>query len=189
MVFASLWTTSMGFQWSQVGPHISKQATSQGLSDLGQWWNEIPVNRWGNLIGRMTASFSASLAPSKPATSSHLMFGFSIIIAPSEITDFQIWWYNVGANLLLQILRYDSPLVGIIFFCITIFIFHHDVTRASLQCHSISLIMALCIYIYTFLPRTPRTPPLTWELVLKLFFLWIFTFITIIPGHTGTHIW
>lgn len=30
-----------------------------------------PVKNWGNLTGRMTASFSASLAPSKPATSSH----------------------------------------------------------------------------------------------------------------------
>lgn len=44
----------------------------------------IPVKRWGNLIGRITASFSASLAPSKPATSLHLMLGFSMTIAPGK---------------------------------------------------------------------------------------------------------
>lgn len=44
----------------------------------------LPVNKCGNLIGRMTASFSASLAPSRPATSDHLTFGFSRIIAPSS---------------------------------------------------------------------------------------------------------
>lgn len=44
----------------------------------------VPVKRWGNLMGRMTASFSASLAPSKPATSLHLMFGFSITMAPAK---------------------------------------------------------------------------------------------------------
>ena len=31
----------------------------------------LPVKNWGNLTGRMTASFRASLAPSRPATSSH----------------------------------------------------------------------------------------------------------------------
>ena len=31
----------------------------------------VPVKNCGNLTGRMTASFSASLAPSRPATSSH----------------------------------------------------------------------------------------------------------------------
>lgn len=42
----------------------------------------VPVKRCGNLIGRMTASFSASLAPSSPATSFHFTFGFSMIMAP-----------------------------------------------------------------------------------------------------------
>lgn len=32
----------------------------------------------------MTASFSASLAPSKPATSSHFTFGFSVTMAPAS---------------------------------------------------------------------------------------------------------
>lgn len=48
----------------------------------------IPVNRWGNLIGRMTASFKASLAPSSPATSFHFTFGFSITMAPGKGDDF-----------------------------------------------------------------------------------------------------
>lgn len=43
----------------------------------------FPVNKCGNLIGRMTASFSDSLAFSNPATSLHLTFGFSITIAPN----------------------------------------------------------------------------------------------------------
>lgn len=34
-------------------------------------------------MGRMTASLSASLAHSSPATSDHWMFGFSMIIAPA----------------------------------------------------------------------------------------------------------
>jgi hypothetical protein len=38
----------------------------------------LPVKNCGNLTGRMTASLSASLAPSRPATSSHLTFGFSV---------------------------------------------------------------------------------------------------------------
>lgn len=42
----------------------------------------FPVKRCGNLIGKMTASFKASLAPSSPATSSHLMLGLSVRIAP-----------------------------------------------------------------------------------------------------------
>lgn len=42
----------------------------------------LPVNRWGNLMGRITASLSDALAPSRPATSSHLTFGFSDKIAP-----------------------------------------------------------------------------------------------------------
>uniref|UniRef100_A0A2M3ZPR6 Putative secreted peptide n=1 Tax=Anopheles braziliensis TaxID=58242 RepID=A0A2M3ZPR6_9DIPT len=36
-------------------------------------------------MGRMTASFSAALAPSSPATSDHLMFGFSITIELSSL--------------------------------------------------------------------------------------------------------
>ncbi len=35
-------------------------------------------------MGRMTASFSASLAPLRPATSDHLTFGFSMTMAPSS---------------------------------------------------------------------------------------------------------
>lgn len=46
--------------------------------------NNEPVKSCGNLIGRMTASFSASFAPSKPAISSQLTFGFSITIAPDN---------------------------------------------------------------------------------------------------------
>src|SRR6267378_3092727 len=41
----------------------------------------FPVNRCGNLIGRITASFSDSLATSSPATSSQRMFGLSTRIA------------------------------------------------------------------------------------------------------------
>ncbi len=36
-----------------------------------RWAMDQPVKNWGNFTGRMTASFSASLAFSKPATSSH----------------------------------------------------------------------------------------------------------------------
>jgi hypothetical protein len=42
----------------------------------------LPVNNCGNLIGNITASLSDSFADSRPATSSHLTFGFSITIAP-----------------------------------------------------------------------------------------------------------
>ena len=41
----------------------------------------LPVNKCGNLMGRITASFSASLAESSPATSSHDTFGVSDIMA------------------------------------------------------------------------------------------------------------
>src|SRR5690242_2056225 len=44
----------------------------------------LPVKRCGNLMGRMTASLSASLAPSRPATSSHRMLGFSVRMAPER---------------------------------------------------------------------------------------------------------
>ena len=44
-----------------------------------------PVNRWGNLTGKMTASFRDSLAPSRPATSDHLMLGVSHRMAPGEV--------------------------------------------------------------------------------------------------------
>ena len=44
----------------------------------------FPVNKWGNLMGRMTASFKDALAPSRPATSSHLMLGFSETIAADK---------------------------------------------------------------------------------------------------------
>lgn len=45
----------------------------------------LPVNKCGNLIGKITASFNASFAPSKPATSDHLTCGFSITMAPSSL--------------------------------------------------------------------------------------------------------
>ena len=41
-----------------------------------------PVNSWGNLYGKITASFSSSFAPSRPATSSHFTLGFSVTMAP-----------------------------------------------------------------------------------------------------------
>mmetsp|Transcript_34224 Transcript_34224/g.87535 ORF Transcript_34224/g.87535 Transcript_34224/m.87535 type:complete len:268 (+) Transcript_34224:622-1425(+) len=41
-----------------------------------------PVKNCGNWMGRITASFSASFAPSRPATSSHLTFGFSSRMTP-----------------------------------------------------------------------------------------------------------
>ncbi|KAG5459278.1 MAG: hypothetical protein BJ554DRAFT_338 [Olpidium bornovanus] len=44
----------------------------------------LPVKRWGNLTGRITASLSASLAPSSPATSSHLTLGFTESTAPAR---------------------------------------------------------------------------------------------------------
>ncbi|ANB14951.1 hypothetical protein AWJ20_2568 [Sugiyamaella lignohabitans] len=42
----------------------------------------FPVNKCGNFTGRITASLSASLAPSKPAISSHRTLGFSERMAP-----------------------------------------------------------------------------------------------------------
>jgi hypothetical protein len=36
---------------------------------------------WGNLIGRITASYKVFFANSKPATSSHFTFGLSVTIA------------------------------------------------------------------------------------------------------------
>ena len=53
----------------------------QSLCDVKITRAKVPVKRCGNLIGRMTASFNASLAAVKPATSLHLMFGFSTTIA------------------------------------------------------------------------------------------------------------
>merc|ERR1719357_1492358 len=41
----------------------------------------LPVNKWGNFMGRMTASLRDSLAISSPATSLHLMLGFSMTMA------------------------------------------------------------------------------------------------------------
>lgn len=43
-----------------------------------------PVNNCGNLIGKMMASLSASLALSRPATSSHLTLGFSVTMEPAS---------------------------------------------------------------------------------------------------------
>lgn len=45
------------------------------------WIDQLPVKRWGNLMGRMTASFNDSLAASNPATSDHFTLGFSVRIA------------------------------------------------------------------------------------------------------------
>jgi hypothetical protein len=45
----------------------------------------LPVNKWGNFIGKMTASFKASLAASRPAISDQRTFGFSLKIAPIDI--------------------------------------------------------------------------------------------------------
>mmetsp|Transcript_10788 Transcript_10788/g.45282 ORF Transcript_10788/g.45282 Transcript_10788/m.45282 type:complete len:253 (+) Transcript_10788:543-1301(+) len=42
----------------------------------------FPVKNWGNLTGKMTASFKASFAASRPATSDHETFGFSVTMAP-----------------------------------------------------------------------------------------------------------
>ena len=44
----------------------------------------FPVKRWGNFIGRMTASFNEAFALSKPATSSHFTFGASVMMAPER---------------------------------------------------------------------------------------------------------
>mmetsp|Transcript_42512 Transcript_42512/g.51619 ORF Transcript_42512/g.51619 Transcript_42512/m.51619 type:complete len:255 (+) Transcript_42512:897-1661(+) len=44
----------------------------------------LPVKNCGNFTGRITASFSASFAPSNPATSSHFIFGFSLRMALSR---------------------------------------------------------------------------------------------------------
>ena len=44
----------------------------------------FPLKRWGNLMGRMTASFNASFACSSPATSDHFTFGVSTTIAPDS---------------------------------------------------------------------------------------------------------
>lgn len=41
----------------------------------------LPVKSCGNLMGRITASFSASLACARPATSSHATLGDSLIMA------------------------------------------------------------------------------------------------------------
>jgi hypothetical protein len=42
----------------------------------------LPVKRWGNLIGRMTASLRDSLAAERPATSDHWTLGVSDRMAP-----------------------------------------------------------------------------------------------------------
>ena len=41
----------------------------------------LPVKNCGNFTGRITASFSASFAAVRPATSSHLTLGFSVTMA------------------------------------------------------------------------------------------------------------
>ena len=43
----------------------------------------LPVKRWGNLRGRITASLRASLAPSSPAMSLHWTLGDSATMAPT----------------------------------------------------------------------------------------------------------
>ena len=54
------------------------------LSRLVQRFAWLPWKRCGNLMGRMTASLRASFAAWSPATSSHLMFGFSTTTTPEE---------------------------------------------------------------------------------------------------------
>lgn len=44
-----------------------------------------PTKISGNLIGKITASFRAFLAPSRPATSYHFTLGFSRTMAPSRL--------------------------------------------------------------------------------------------------------
>jgi len=44
----------------------------------------IPVNKCGNFIGNITASFNDSLASWRPATSDHFTFGVSTTIAPEN---------------------------------------------------------------------------------------------------------
>jgi len=41
----------------------------------------LPVNIYGNLIGKITASFKEFFAFSRPETSYHLTLGFSVTIA------------------------------------------------------------------------------------------------------------
>mmetsp|Transcript_11629 Transcript_11629/g.36109 ORF Transcript_11629/g.36109 Transcript_11629/m.36109 type:complete len:204 (+) Transcript_11629:922-1533(+) len=43
-----------------------------------------PLKSCGKRVGRITVSCRASLAAFKPATSSHLMLGFSVMMAPSR---------------------------------------------------------------------------------------------------------
>lgn len=57
---------------------------SDGFTSRTTGVQHLPVNKCGNLIGKMTASLRASLAPSSPATSFHRMLGFSITTAPAE---------------------------------------------------------------------------------------------------------
>mmetsp|Transcript_95958 Transcript_95958/g.277106 ORF Transcript_95958/g.277106 Transcript_95958/m.277106 type:complete len:280 (-) Transcript_95958:114-953(-) len=46
--------------------------------------SRFPVKSWGKRVGKMTVSCKASLAAFNPATSSHLTFGFVVMIAPSK---------------------------------------------------------------------------------------------------------
>ena len=74
----------------------------------------LPVNRWGNLMGRMTASLSDSLARSKPATSDHLMLGFSMTMASCS---FVIIFFFSGSSLLSESLSPSlSPALPVSFF-------------------------------------------------------------------------
>ena len=68
----------------------------QSLCDMKITRAEVPVKRWGNLIGRMTASFNASLAAVKPATSLHLMFGFSTTMASLNL--FCIFFFSGSSS-------------------------------------------------------------------------------------------
>lgn len=68
----------------------------------------VPVKRWGNLTGRITASLRASLAICNPATSSHFTLGFSITIAPvisnqNFIFIFNKHWVVIHEQLLVEI--------------------------------------------------------------------------------------
>ena len=64
---------------------LLKRLVQAQLADMRHLsWGTVPVQRWGNLIGRMTTSFSASFAPSSPATSHHLTFSMTMDTAKNE---------------------------------------------------------------------------------------------------------
>mmetsp|Transcript_63686 Transcript_63686/g.127952 ORF Transcript_63686/g.127952 Transcript_63686/m.127952 type:complete len:232 (+) Transcript_63686:139-834(+) len=74
-------------------------------SKMPRHGRRFPTKSWGNLLGRITASFSASLAPSNPATSSHLTLGFSVTMAPSS------WVLSLAVS--LSTVSSLSPFLGV----------------------------------------------------------------------------